>query len=131
MLSGRRIQKILYNSLTPLPISLRMFTMKSEGGKTMRVIRIFLKIIILPLLLLISILRILFLILINLSGYVIGPLMLFLFGCGIYTIVKKFWSQAFLLGLLEIACLFTLFAASFVIVTLENWIQSMKDFLRS
>ena len=97
----------------------------------MKLSRILFKIMILPLMLLIGILRVLFHALTNLSCYVIGPLMLFIFGCGIYTVVIQNWSQTFLLGLIEAACFLVLFGASFVIVTLESWSHHLAAFLHS
>lgn len=93
--------------------------------------RILLKIWTLPLILIIGILHALLNGLMKLSCYVIGPLMWFLFGCGIYTVIHRFWSQTFLLALMEAACFLFLFGASFVIVTLENWNDSLGRFLRS
>ena len=97
----------------------------------MKAIRILLKIIVLPLILIIGILHVLFRALANLSCYIIGPLMLFIFGCGVYTVIKQLWSQTFLLGLMEAACFLVLFGASFVIVLLESWSHHLAAFLHS
>ena len=67
----------------------------------MRVIRKFAKIMILPLMLLIGILHFVLNTATKLSSYLIGPLMLLIFGCGVYTVVKQLWSQTFLLALME------------------------------
>ena len=80
----------------------------------MRVIRKFAKIMILPLMLLIGILHFVLNTATKLSSYLIGPLMLLIFGCGVYTVVKQLWSQTFLLALMEGACFLVLFGASFV-----------------
>ena len=58
----------------------------------MRVIRKFAKIMILPLMLLIGILHFVLNTATKLSSYLIGPLMLLIFGCGVYTVVKQLWS---------------------------------------
>lgn len=97
----------------------------------MKVVRKFLKIMVLPLILLIGILHFILDVMAKLSCYVIGPLMLFLFGCGVYTVVKHLWNQTVLLGLMEAACFLVLFGASFVIVTLESWNQHLTAFLHS
>ena len=97
----------------------------------MRVIRKFAKIMILPLMLLIGILHFALNLITKLSSYLIGPLMLLIFGCGIYTVVKQLWSQTFLLALMEGACFLVLFGASFVIVTLESWNRHLAVFLHS
>ena len=93
--------------------------------------RFFLKMIILPLILVISLLHGGMNLLTKLSCYVIGPLMWFLFGCGVYTVIHQLWSQTFLLALMEGACFLLLFAASFVIVTLEQWKAVLQGFLHS
>lgn len=67
----------------------------------MRVIRKFAKIMVLPLMLLIGIMHLVLNIATKLSSYLIGPLMLLIFGCGVYTVVKQHWSQTFLLALME------------------------------
>lgn len=36
----------------------------------------------------------------NLSGYVLSPLILFVFGCGVYTVISQQWNQVLLLPLL-------------------------------
>ena len=90
--------------------------------------RFLLKMMILPLIVAVSILHGCMHLLTKLSCYVLGPLMWFLFGCGIYTGVHRFWSQTFLLALLEGACFLALFGAGFVIVTLEQWHQALRFF---
>lgn len=97
----------------------------------MKVLRILLKIAVLPLMLLVALVYFVFSVLTNLSCYVIGPLMLLILGCGIYTVVKQQWSQTFLLTLMEAACLLLLFGAGFVLVTLESWQEGLGDFLHS
>ena len=97
----------------------------------MRVIRKFAKIMILPLMLLIGILHFVLNTATKLFSYLIGPLMLLIFGCGVYTVVKQLWSQTFLLALMEGACFLVLFGASFVIVTLESWNHHLAVFLHS
>lgn len=39
--------------------------------------------------------------LVNLSGWVLSPVMLFVLGCGIYSVVKASWTDVFLLTLIE------------------------------
>ncbi len=97
----------------------------------MKIIRFLLKIVAFPLMLLVIMVHVLLNVLVNLSCYVIGPLMLFILGCGIYTVVKHLWSQTFLLALMEAACFFILFGASFVIFTLECWSERLADFIHS
>ena len=93
--------------------------------------RFLLKMILLPLMLVIGMVRLSFSGLMKLSCYVIGPLMWFLFGCGIYTVVHRLWSQTFLLALMEAVCFLVLFGAGFVLVTLENWSHALHRMLHS
>ena len=97
----------------------------------MRIFRVIFKILALPLMLFLAIVRVLFNLCANLSCYVLGPLMLFILGCGIYTIVKQLWSQTFLLALMEAGCLLFLFGAGYVIVLLEDWGRSLGEFIHS
>ena len=88
--------------------------------------RFLLKMILLPLILVIGILRFSLSGLMKLSCYVVGSLMWIIFGCGIYTVVHRSWSQTFLLALMEAACFLFLFGAGFVLVTLENWSHTLN-----
>ena len=88
--------------------------------------RFLLKMMILPLILVISIAQGCMNLMTKLSCYVVGPLMWIIFACGIYTVIHRFWSQTFLLVLMEAACFLFLFGASFVLVTLENWSHNLN-----
>ena len=46
--------------------------------------------------------------LLTLSSYVVAPLMLYIFGCGIYTAYRQTWDQFFILLVAEFIC-FVLF----------------------
>lgn len=69
--------------------------------------------------------------LVNLSSYVLGPLMLFLVGCAIYTIIQSAWNQLFILSIMLTACVLALFSASWVIVTLEDVNDRLKTFVKA
>ena len=47
--------------------------------------------------------------LLTLSSYVVAPLMLYIFGCGIYTAYRQTWDQLFILLVAEFIC-FVLFS---------------------
>ena len=89
------------------------------------------KMMLFPLMLVISILRFSLSGLMKLSCYVVGPLMWIIFACGIYTVIHRFWSQTFLLVLMEAACFLIMFGASFLLVTLENWSCLLKRIVHS
>ncbi len=63
--------------------------------------RLLIKILTFPLLLVLLLMKIIIKIFIELSSIILGCLMLFTFGCIIYTIFKQSWSQTFLLALIE------------------------------
>lgn len=65
----------------------------------------------------------------RLSLYLIGPLMLFLLGCGIYTATKQQWSQTLLLFLLEAVCTCAVFGASWVIRLLDAGSEKLLELL--
>lgn len=49
--------------------------------------------------------------LLTLSSYVVAPLMLYIFGCGIYTVYRQTWDQFLILLVAEFAC-FALFVGA-------------------
>ncbi len=69
--------------------------------------------------------------LVNLSSYALGPFMLFLISCSIYTIFQSAWNQLLILVILLLACILALFCASWVIVTLENVNDRLRSFVRA
>ena len=73
-----------------------------------------LKLFLLPLLLITTTVSILFEIAAHLSCYVMGPFLLFLLGCGIFTVVQQLWSQTFLLGLAAALCVALLMGAAMI-----------------
>ena len=69
--------------------------------------------------------------LVNLSSYVLGPFMLFLIGCSIYTIFQSSWNQLLILAILLLACVLALFCASWVIVTLEGVNDRLRSYVKA
>lgn len=61
----------------------------------------------------------------NLSCYIMGPLMLFILGCGIYSAVQRMWSSVLILVVMEVFCMAVLFLAAEVLLKLED----LRDFL--
>lgn len=70
-------------------------------------------------------------VLVNLSTYVLGPFMLFLIGCCIFVIIKGFWSQLFILGILLVLCTLSLFCAAWILIFFETVNDNLKGFVRS
>lgn len=67
----------------------------------------------------------------NLSCYIVGPFMLFLGGCCVYTIVMQLWNQLAILVVLLLGCMVMLFGASWLIIFFENMSGRMAGFIRS
>lgn len=89
------------------------------------------KLLSLPLIALFACARFLVRILSNISGYILSPLILFILGCGVYTVITQQWNHALLLGIVEVICLSALFSA-ILIETFLDWCCSMlKSFVRS
>ena len=67
----------------------------------------------------------------NLSGYILSPLILFVFGCGVYTVIAQQWNQVLLLGMIELLFISALFG-SVLIETIFDWFYAiLKGFVQS
>lgn len=69
--------------------------------------------------------------LINLSAYVLGPLMYFVLGCLIYCLVKARWMDVALLVGIEATLWVISLGAISVICAVENLCDGMMAFVRS
>ena len=58
--------------------------------------------------------------LVQLSMWVISPVILFVLGCGIYCVVKARWSDVFLLTLIEIGLFALTFGAGMIVDPAES-----------
>lgn len=94
-----------------------------------RFIKTLFKIVALPTLLIFILLGVFAKLVTNLSCYVIGPFMLFLIGCCVYTIIVQLWNQLIILVVLLLGCVAVLFGASWIIVSLENTIGRLVNFM--
>lgn len=68
------------------------------------------KIVLFPISLFVAFLTLMARWLLTLSSYVVAPLMLYIFGCGIYTVYRQTWNQFLILLVAEFLC-FVLFSA--------------------
>ena len=59
------------------------------------------------------------------SSYVVAPLMLYIFGCGIYTIYRQTWDQFLILLVAEFLC-FALFVGA---TAIQEGIQRFSEWL--
>ena len=77
----------------------------------MFLLKLLMKVLLLPVMLVLFVLRVLVKIGIELSSIVIGGLMLIVFGCIIYAIVQQMWSSAFILIAMEACIIMVTFGA--------------------
>lgn len=93
--------------------------------------KIILKLLALPILLLVKILCILGNLLTNVSSYVIGLLLLVIGGCAIYCIVKALWTSLAILAGMGLATFLAIFMLVWAVVKLESIGSSLGTFIRS
>ena len=70
------------------------------------------KIVLFPISLFVAFLALMARWLLTLSSYVVAPLMLYIFGCGIYTAYRQTWDQFFILLVAEFICFILFFGAT-------------------
>ena len=58
--------------------------------------------------------------LMQISMWVLSPIILFVLGCGIYCVVKARWSDVFLLTLIEMGLFALTFGAGMIVELVEN-----------
>ncbi len=93
--------------------------------------KIILKALALPILLVVKILCILGNLLTNISSYVIGLLLLIIGGCAIYCIVKALWTSLAILVGMGLAVLLIVFLLIWTVVKMESISNFLGDFIRS
>ena len=81
------------------------------------------KIVLFPISLFVAFLALMTKWLLTLSSYVVSPLMLYIFGCGLYTLYCREWLQFLILLVAEFGC-FLLITAGTVIVEAVEWFSS-------
>ena len=82
--------------------------------------RILFKMVLAPISLFVAFLALMAKWLLTLSSYIVAPLMLYIFGCGIYTVYRQTWNQFLILLVAEFGC-FLLLTAGTVIVEAVEW----------
>jgi len=93
--------------------------------------KMILKVLALPVLLIMKSVGILGNLLSNISSYIIGLLLLILVGCGIYCVVQAMWTSLAILALMGLAAFLVLFGIVFLTVQAESASESLGQFLRS
>ena len=59
--------------------------------------------------------------LLTLSSYVVAPLMLYIFSCGIYTFYRQTWDQFLILLVAEFGCLVLFVGATAIVEGIERF----------
>lgn len=93
--------------------------------------KMILKVLALPLLLVIKAACILGNLLTNISSYVIGLLLLVLAGCAVYCIVKAMWTSLLILVIMGFAAMVAVFLLVWVVVKAESVSSTLGKFIRS
>ena len=97
----------------------------------MFLLKLLMKVLLLPVMLVLFVLRVLVKIGIELSSIVIGGLMLIVFGCIIYAIVQQMWSSAFILIVMEACIIMIVAGAGTIEFFLGEASESLGNLMRS
>ena len=97
----------------------------------MFLLKLLLKVLLLPVMLVLFVLRVLVKIGIELSSIILGGLILIIFGCIIYSIVQQMWSSAFILIAMEACIIMVTFGAGLLEGILQIAQESLGIFMRS
>ena len=97
----------------------------------MMMIKIILKILAVPVMILCKLIRFLIDMAAKISCLVLGPITLFVLGCAIYTIVKHNWSQTIILILIESTCFTALIGAGVVSTGIGSFGDWLGEYIRS
>ena len=94
----------------------------------MLILRILLRVLCFPLVVLCTLIKWLAVVVMTCGSYVLSPLMLFIFGCGVYTVCRQQWDQALLLGILEACCIALLTGVAWVAGIADSVIMTLTGF---
>ena len=89
-------------------------------------LKLVLKILLLPVAFL---LRFIWNLLMQLSLWVLSPVMLFVLGCGIYSVVRASWTDVFLLTLIEMGLFAAAVGAGGIMELMEQLCERVEDVL--
>ena len=88
------------------------------------------KIVLFPISLFVAFLALMAKWLLTLSSYVVAPLMLYIFGCGIYTAYRQTWDQFFILLVAEFICFVLFFGVTAItegIGRFSEWLAELYE----
>ena len=97
----------------------------------MFLLKLIAKILLLPVILILGLLRLLVHIGINLSSIVLGGLMLIVFGCIVFTIIQHTWNSMAILIVMEVCLVLITAGAGLIEGLLEMASDSLGGFMRS
>ena len=97
----------------------------------MFLLKFLMKVLLLPVMLVLSVLRVLVKIGIELSSIVLGGLMLIVFGCIIYAIVQQMWSSAFIMIAMEACIIMVTFGAGLLEGLLQIALESLGMLIKT
>lgn len=89
--------------------------------------KIFLKILLFPLVFILRFVWFIASILLQLSMWVISSVIFFVLGCGIYCVVKARWSDVFLLTLIEMGLFALTFGAGMIVDLAESLCERVEE----
>ena len=97
----------------------------------MRLLKLIGKILLLPVLLLLGILRLLVKIGMEVSSFILGTLMLIVFGCIIFTIIQHTWNSMWILIVMEVFLVLITAGTGVIQGVLDIASDSLSGFMRS
>ena len=83
--------------------------------------RILFKMVLAPISLFVAFLALMAKWLLTLSSYIVAPLMLYIFGCGLYTLYCREWMQFLILLVAEFACFVLIFMGALIADAAERF----------
>ena len=92
-------------------------------------LKLVLKILLLPVAFLLRFLCFIWNLLMQLSLWVLSPVMLFVLGCGIYSVVRASWTDVFLLTLIEMGLFSAAVGAGGIMELMERLCERVEDVL--
>ena len=87
------------------------------------------KIVLFPISLFVAFLALMARWLLTLSSYVVAPLMLYIFGCGIYTAYRQTWDQFLILLVAEFLCFVLFVGATAMVEGVERFSGWLRDLI--
>ena len=97
----------------------------------MFLLKLLMKVLLLPVMLVLFVLRVLVKVGIELSSIIVGGLMLIVFGCIIYAVIQQMWSSAFILIAMEACIIMATFGAGLLEGILQIAQESLGIFMKS